>query len=47
MTIAMKTAWMMLVHVVKVSELVFFIVLRATALIPMKIGLSTRKKRAT
>lgn len=42
----MKIDWIIFVHVVRVSELVFFILRRAIALIPMKTGLRTRKKSA-
>ena len=46
MDVAMKTDYMIFVQVVSVSVLVFFIFLRAIALIPMNTGLRIRKMRA-
>ena len=46
-TTAMKMAWTILVHVVKVSVLVDFILRRAIELIPMKTGLRKRKNKVT
>lgn len=44
--VAMKIDWTTFVQVVSVSELVFFILRRAIALIPIKTGFRIRKKRA-
>ena len=44
--VAMKIDCMILVQVVSVSVLVFFILRRAMALIPMKMGFRMRKTKA-
>ena len=46
MAVAMKIDYTILVQVVKVSVLVFFILRKAIALMPIKIGFRIRKKRA-